>query len=77
MGCVRDVHFNPNRAYTLATGGDDTAVRVWDTRNVRQPLRTVNEHSHWCVRVRAFTRTHTQGVVCSLQQHARSTGAHM
>ncbi len=44
---VRSMDFNPNRSYILATAGDDSRVRFWDTRNVDRPLHTVHEHSHW------------------------------
>lgn len=46
---VRDLDFNPNKQYCLASCGDDCKVRFWDTRNVAEPVRTLEEHSHWCV----------------------------
>lgn len=44
---VRDLDFNPNKQYYLATCGDDCKVKFWDTRNVTEPVRTLEEHSHW------------------------------
>lgn len=44
---VRDVDFNPNKQYYLASCGDDCKVKFWDTRSVTEPVRTLEEHSHW------------------------------
>lgn len=44
---VRDVDFNPNKQYYLASCGDDCKVKFWDTRSVAEPVRTLEEHSHW------------------------------
>lgn len=44
---VRDLDFNPNRQYYLASCGDDCKVKFWDTRNVTEPVKTLEEHSHW------------------------------
>lgn len=46
---VRDLDFNPNKQYYLASCGDDCKVKFWDTRNVAEPVKTLEEHSHWCV----------------------------
>jgi len=46
---VRDLDFNPNRQYYLASCGDDCKVRFWDVRNVQEPVKTLEDHSHWCV----------------------------
>ncbi|XP_032285916.1 EARP and GARP complex-interacting protein 1 isoform X2 [Phoca vitulina] len=48
---VRDLDFNPNKQYYLASCGDDCKVKFWDTRNVTEPVKTLEEHSHWKVRV--------------------------
>ncbi|XP_012884337.1 PREDICTED: protein TSSC1 isoform X2 [Dipodomys ordii] len=51
---VRDLDFNPNKQYYLASCGDDCKVKFWDTRNVTEPVKTLEEHSHWYpARVRA------------------------
>ena len=39
--------FNPNKQYSLVTGGDDGILSVWDTRNPGQPLAATRQHSHW------------------------------
>lgn len=44
---VRDVDFNPNKQYFMATCGDDCAVRFWDVRNHKEPLKDVKAHTHW------------------------------
>ena len=49
---VRDLDFNPNRQYYMATCGDDCATRFWDTRNCSQPLLSFFSHSHWAWKVR-------------------------
>lgn len=44
---MRDVDFNPNKQYYLASCGDDCKVKFWDTRSPAAPVRTLEEHSHW------------------------------
>ena len=44
---VRDLDFNPNRQYYLATCGDDSLTKFWDIRNVHSPVLTRNDHGHW------------------------------
>lgn len=44
---VRDLDFNPNKQYYLASCGDDCKVKFWDTRNVTEPVKTLEQHSHW------------------------------
>jgi WD40 repeat protein len=39
--------FNPNKPYTLATGGDDGKLKFWDLRHARTPLLAFGAHSHW------------------------------
>uniref|UniRef100_A0A8C5HYS2 EIPR1-like beta-propeller domain-containing protein n=1 Tax=Gouania willdenowi TaxID=441366 RepID=A0A8C5HYS2_GOUWI len=46
---VRDLDFNPNRQYYLASCGDDCKVKFWDVRNVQEPVKTLEDHSH-CLR---------------------------
>ena len=47
---VRDLDFNPNRQYYLATAGDDGCTKFWDIRNVGSPVMSRNDHFHWYVR---------------------------
>ncbi|GFN81413.1 protein tssc1 [Plakobranchus ocellatus] len=61
---VRDLDFNPNKQYYLATCGDDCRVKFWDTRNLVQPLKVLSEHSHWVWSVR-FNHFHDQLVLTS------------
>jgi WD40 repeat protein len=44
---VRDLDYNPNKLYLIATGGDDCSVKFWDTRKSEEPLKVVKGHSHW------------------------------
>ena len=44
---VRDIDFNPNKQYYMATCGDDCKTKFWDTRKTSEPLRVLNDHSHW------------------------------
>uniref|UniRef100_G1NTK5 EARP and GARP complex-interacting protein 1 n=1 Tax=Myotis lucifugus TaxID=59463 RepID=G1NTK5_MYOLU len=59
---VRDLDFNPNKQYYLATCGDDCKVKFWDTRNVTEPVRSLEEHSHWVWNVR-YNHSHDQLVL--------------
>lgn len=59
---VRDLDFNPNRQYYLASCGDDCKVKFWDTRNVAEPVKTLQEHSHWVWNVR-YNHSHDQLVL--------------
>ena len=43
----RDLDFNPNKQYYLATCGDDCATKFWDVRNTQQPVLQLMDHSHW------------------------------
>lgn len=65
---VRDLDFNPNRQYYLASCGDDCKVKFWDVRNVQEPVKTLEEHSHWLVNCKGVgTRLRTNvcpGEVC-------------
>uniref|UniRef100_A0AAY5L5B6 EIPR1-like beta-propeller domain-containing protein n=1 Tax=Esox lucius TaxID=8010 RepID=A0AAY5L5B6_ESOLU len=56
---VRDLDFNPNKQYYLASCGDDCKVKFWDVRNISEPVKTLEEHSHWWVSVAHLRDTHT------------------
>ena len=43
----RDLDFNPNKQYYLATCGDDCRVKFWDIRKPTAPLKVLVDHSHW------------------------------
>ncbi|KAL8600756.1 hypothetical protein ACOMHN_055951 [Nucella lapillus] len=61
---VRDLDFNPNRQYYLASCGDDCRVKFWDTRNCSEPLKVLCDHSHWVWSVR-YNHFHDQLVLTS------------
>uniref|UniRef100_A0A9J8D9R8 EARP complex and GARP complex interacting protein 1 n=1 Tax=Cyprinus carpio carpio TaxID=630221 RepID=A0A9J8D9R8_CYPCA len=44
---VRDLDFNPNKQYYLASCGDDCKVKFWDVRHINEPVKCLEEHSHW------------------------------
>ena len=44
---VRDLDFNPNKQYYLASCGDDCKAKFWDVRNTSQCVKTLTDHSHW------------------------------
>jgi len=48
---VRDLDFNPNRQYYLASCGDDCLTKFWDIRNVSEPVMILSDHSHWFVSI--------------------------
>jgi WD40 repeat protein len=43
----RDLDFNPNKQYYMATCGDDGYSRFWDVRNPSEPVVARADHSHW------------------------------
>lgn len=46
---VRDLDFNPNKQYYLASCGDDCKVKSGQRNAAPSPSRLLEEHSHWCV----------------------------
>ena len=44
---IRDIDFNPNKQYYLASCGDDCKTKFWDTRKPNECLKTISNHSHW------------------------------
>lgn len=46
---IRDLDFNPNRQYLMATGGDDGCTKFWDIRNIQSPVLSRQDHFHWYV----------------------------
>ncbi|ERL91467.1 EARP-interacting protein homolog [Dendroctonus ponderosae] len=53
---VRDLDYNMNKQYHIATCGDDGFAKIWDFRQPASPVYSSNEHSHWvwCVRFNHF-----------------------
>ncbi|XP_014674202.1 PREDICTED: protein TSSC1-like [Priapulus caudatus] len=64
MQCVRNLDFNPNKQYYLASCGDDCKTKFWDTRKTDEPLLVLSDHSHWVWSVR-FNHFHDQLVLTS------------
>ncbi|XP_041976880.1 EARP and GARP complex-interacting protein 1 [Aricia agestis] len=52
---ARDIDFNPNRQFQLASAGDDAALNIWDYRNGKEPIFSRTDHSHWVWSVRYNT----------------------
>ncbi|KNC85204.1 hypothetical protein SARC_02582 [Sphaeroforma arctica JP610] len=61
---ARDVDFNPNLPNYFISGGDDGALKFWDSRNTTQAVRTMRCHSHWIWAVR-YNHFHDQLVLTS------------
>lgn len=52
---VRDIDFNPNKQYYIASCGDDCKTKFWDIRKPNECLKTLSSHSHWVWSVRYNT----------------------
>jgi len=66
---IRDLDFNPNRAYVLSSCGDDMAVKFWDVRNTKEPIKILNAlHQHWIWSVK-HNKLHDQLVITSSSDH--------
>lgn len=61
---VRELDFNPNKQYYLATCGDDCQTKFWDVRKTSLPLLILSDHSHWVWSVR-YNNFHDQLVLTS------------
>lgn len=61
---VRDLDFNPNKQYYLASCGDDCRTKFWDIRNTTEPVKVLSDHSHWVWSVR-YNHFHDQLVLTS------------
>lgn len=65
---VRDLDFNPNLQYHVATCGDDCGTKFWDLRKSTTPLLSLRHHSHWVWSVR-YNASYDQLVLtCSSDQ---------
>ncbi|CAH0550838.1 unnamed protein product [Brassicogethes aeneus] len=56
---VRDLDYNMNKQYYVATCGDDGFVKIWDFRQTNHPMYSRSDHSHWVWSVR-FNHFHDQ-----------------
>ncbi|TMW56733.1 hypothetical protein Poli38472_006743 [Pythium oligandrum] len=61
---VLDFDYNPNKPYTLVSGGEDGQMKFWDLRQAHKPLLSLTAHSHWLWSVR-YNRFHDQLVLSS------------
>jgi WD40 repeat protein len=61
---VRAIDYNPNKPYHIATGGDDSLVRIWDSRNLTHHLMEIKQHTHWVWDV-AFNKLQDQLLLTS------------
>ncbi|KAG8224969.1 hypothetical protein J437_LFUL009703 [Ladona fulva] len=60
----RDLDFNPNRQYYMASCGDDGWTKFWDVRSPTEPAVARSDHSHWVWSVR-YNPLHDQLVLTS------------
>ncbi|XP_077302861.1 EARP and GARP complex-interacting protein 1 [Arctopsyche grandis] len=56
---LRDLDFNPNKQFHLATVADDGCLKIWDYRKTKEPVFLRSDHSHWVWAVR-FNTFHDQ-----------------
>ena len=58
---VRDLDFNPNQQYYVATCGNDNMYKFWDIRKL-SPAIVMTNHSHWVWSIR-YNQFHDQLVL--------------
>lgn len=44
---VRDLDYNPNKPFCLATCGEDRLIKFWDLRRPNAPVKIIVGHDHW------------------------------
>lgn len=44
---IRDLDCNPNKHCHFATGGDDGALKIWDSRFTKEAILVRKDHQHW------------------------------
>lgn len=49
---IRTMEYNPDRLYTLVTGGEDGMLKFWDVKQTKEPLKVVKGHAHWATSVK-------------------------
>lgn len=49
---VKNLDFNPNAQYYLASCGEDCQFKIWDIRKTSEPVVSMLNHSHWIWSVR-------------------------
>lgn len=61
---VRDIDVNPNKAFHIATVGDDAILKIFDVRNNKEPVFSRRDHLHWIFSV-SFNKFHDQLILTS------------
>lgn len=61
---ILELDYNPNKPYSLVSGGKDCTIRLWDVRKADRCLKCVQEHTHWVWQAK-FNSFHDQLVVTS------------
>lgn len=61
---VRDIDVNPNKAFHIATVGDDAILKIFDVRNNKEPVFSRRDHLHWVFSV-SFNKFHDQLILTS------------
>lgn len=61
---VRDIDVNPNKAFHIATVGDDAILKIFDVRNNKEPVFSRRDHFHWIFSV-SFNKFHDQLILTS------------
>lgn len=61
---VRCIDVNPNKAFHVATAGDDSSLKIWDVRNNKEPVFVRRDHKHWIFSV-TFNKFHDQLLLTS------------
>lgn len=61
---IRDLDFNPNKQYVIASCGDDCKAKFWDVRKTTEPLLVIAQHSHWIWAVK-YNNFHDQLLLTS------------
>lgn len=61
---IRDIDVNPNKAFHIATAGDDSILKIFDVRNSKEPVFSRRDHLHWIFSV-SFNKFHDQLILSS------------
>lgn len=59
-----DIDYNPNKPYTMVSGGEDGKMKFWDLRHTNKALLVESAHTHWVWQTR-YNRFHDQLVLSS------------
>jgi len=61
---ILSIDYNPNKPHCVVSTGQDSSIKFWDIRKANQPLKTIEDNSHWlwCVK---YNRYHDQLLITS------------